>query len=121
MPKSPIAELDPPKPLKSRDRVLTDAEIKAFWPATHHDAIFGPFHRLLLLTAQRREEVAGMQWPELDLEKATWTIPRERTKNGSEHLVHLSPQAIAQLPNRGDSQFVLTTTGVGPINGYGKA
>ena len=50
----------------------------------------GPFYRLLLLTAQRREEVAamrGMKWTY----KAEWTIPGKRTKNGKAHIVHLSP------------------------------
>jgi integrase len=106
----------------ARDRVLTPEEIKSFWSATAFDPFYGPFHRVLLLTAQRREEVAGMRWSELDVEKATWTIPKERTKNGKEHLVHLSPQALACLPVRGDSAFVFASAkGKGSISGYSDA
>jgi len=66
------------KPAKEtpRDRVLTDDELRAFWHATdtlladRKDAVhFGSLFRLLLLTAQRENEVAGMRWAEVDLGK----------------------------------------------------
>ena len=66
------------------------------------------YFRLLLLTAQRREEVAAMDRRELDPEAATWTIPGSRTKNGKEHIVHLSPLALAEIarcPAEGDYLF----------------
>ncbi len=121
--KSPLEDMSPPKPLPSRDRVLTDAEIATFWKASEADALFGPFYRLLLLTAQRREEVGGMQWQEVAREAATWTIPKSRTKNAKEHVVHLSPQALAVLETlpQQTKGFVFTTTGTTPISGYGKA
>jgi hypothetical protein len=78
------------------------------------DSMYGAFHRVLLLTAQRREEVAGVRWSELDLEKGTWLIPKERTKNGKGHLVHLSPQALACLPVKGNGVFVFHRRGTGP-------
>jgi integrase len=52
---------------------------------------------LLLLTATRSGEVRGMRWPEVDMEKALWRIPGDRTKTGMEHLVPLSRQAMAVL------------------------
>lgn len=122
--KSPLASITPPKPLQARDRVLTDIEIKAFWAATSAPELFNPLHRLLLLTGQRKSEVGGMSWSELDLAKAEWTIPKERTKNSREHLVHLSPQAmtiIQGLTRHAHSDFVFTTTLVRPISGYGLA
>jgi integrase len=121
--KSPLEDISPPKPLASRDRVLTDAEIVTFWKATESDPLFGPFYRLLLLTAQRREEVGGMQWQEVDRVTSTWTIPKQRTKNAKEHVVHLSPQALAVLDAlpRQERGYVFTTTGTTPISGYGKA
>ena len=94
-PVSPLQGVTPPKPLEERDRVLTDSEIKSFWSATAVDPIFGPFYRLLLLPAQRREEVSDMRWSELDLDAGVWTIAKERTKNKKEHVVHLSSQALA--------------------------
>ena len=53
----------------------------------------GAIVRLLMLTGQRREEVAGMTWAELSEDLATWTIPATRTKNGIPHLVPLSQPA----------------------------
>jgi integrase len=84
------AQLEQPD---ARDRVLTDAELVAVWNAGDDD--FGRIVRLLILTGQRRTEVGGMRWPELDLDKATWTIPEERAKNGREHKVPLSALALS--------------------------
>lgn len=134
---SPLVKVEAPRPLK-RSRALTDDEIKALWFATEPQEIepnswggtpldnqlFNPFHRLLLLTAQRREEVGGMRWSELDLKKATWTIPAERTKNRKQHLVHLSPQAVAVLKSIERTKgcdYVFSTTGETSISGYTKA
>ena len=121
---SPIADLVAPPVPEARERVLTDSEIKTLWFVTQFQFLFGPLHQLLLLTAQRRDEVGAMRWSELDLDKAEWIIPKERTKNGKEHLVHLSPQVMAIL--RGisrfkDSDLVFTTTGATPVSGYSKA
>jgi integrase len=58
---------------------------------------YGGIVELLALTGQRREEVAGLHWDELDLAQRTWTIPRVRTKNSKAHIVHLSKQALAVL------------------------
>jgi integrase len=127
IPASPMADLKAPKLPEARERVLTDAEVKSIWRATETEPLFGPFYRLLLLTMQRREEVAGMRWDELDLEahvtQCTWTIPKERTKNGKAHLVHLSLQALTVLGSipRGASPYVFSTTGETSISGYSKA
>jgi integrase len=98
----------PPRPA-SRDRVLADCELKAVWQgaeALGHP--FGPIIKLLILTGQREAEVAGMAWAEIDLQAAAWTIPKERTKNGREHVVDLSPQALAiirAVPKTGQLLF----------------
>jgi len=73
-------------------------EICAFWQGC--DAIgapFGPMFKLLLLTAQRRDEVRLMRWEEVDLDRRTWTIPAERAKNGKAHPVALSDTALNVL------------------------
>ena len=49
---------------------------------------------LLILTGQRREEVGGMLWSEIDLDKRVWRIGAERTKNGLAHEVPLSSPAL---------------------------
>jgi integrase len=58
---------------------------------------FGLVFRLMLLTAQRESEVAGMAWSELDLDGRTWTIPGARAKNGKPIIVHLNGLAIEVL------------------------
>jgi integrase len=115
----------------SRDRVLTDEEIVALWAATaamdapRADAVrWGSLIRLLLLTGQRANEVAGMRWPEVEPRHRLWEIPAERAKNGKPHLVHLSGMAmevLAGLP-RGDGQPLLFTgTGRTRASGFSKA
>lgn len=94
IPFDPMDGLSPPDPTEARDRVLEPDEIAKLWEAANHTALpYGPFYKLLILTLQRRDEVAGMQWRELDNRDKTWIIPGSRTKNGREHLVHLSPLA----------------------------
>lgn len=51
----------------------------------------------LILTASRTGEVIGAVWPEIDLERALWTIPPERMKAGREHTVPLCDAAIEIL------------------------
>jgi integrase len=130
---SPCAGVVPPAKEKARDRRFTDAEIKALWPACGRSEPdgeggigepFGSFVRLLLLTGQRRSEVAGMRWSELDLEKCSWTLSAARTKNKRAHAVPLSSQAAAII--RGvkriaGSDHVFTTTGLSGLGGFSRA
>jgi integrase len=94
-------------------------------------APFGPLFRLLLITGQRREEVSGMSWSELDRKAAVWTLPADRAKNNKASVVHLSDLAVAELdalakrakhkdgwPRRG---LVFTTTGETSVSGHSRA
>jgi integrase len=88
--------------LRSRERVLSDAELIEVWKACPDDD-YGRIIRLLILTGARRQEVSGMRWSELDPERGTWTIPAERTKNGRVHVLPLPPMAwemIGAVPHR---------------------
>lgn len=76
---SPLDAVANPKPIKARDRVLTDLELKLIWNVCTALVRPGHFHKVLMLTAQR-EETAGMRWTELDLAKGEWVIPKERTR-----------------------------------------
>jgi integrase len=93
----------PPVQRVARERVLTEAEMKAVWSATEFhgdgqtDVSYFPILRLLLLTGQRREEVGAMRWAELDLDRGVWQLPGTRTKNGLPHEVPLAQQAIEIL------------------------
>ena len=106
---SPCDHLRAPPHPTARDRVLNDVELATVW--TGADALghpFGPIIKLLILTGQREAEVAGMAWSELDLGAGVWTIPKERTKNGREHVVDLAPEALAiilAVPRTGDLLF----------------
>jgi integrase len=96
---NPVARADrmvPESELK-RDRVLKGPELRLLWRATEGPGEYRAIVRLLLLTGQRREEVAGMRWGELDLDVALWSLPKERTKNGLRHDVPLSDAALAIL------------------------
>lgn len=87
-----------PKTSAARDRVLTDEEVGAFWQAAGEQGWpFENVFKLLLITAQRREEVAGMRWREIDLDAATWTIAAERCKNGKAHTIDLCSEALHLL------------------------
>ena len=121
---NPIADLKGPAPLASRKRVLSQEELKAFWIATEGlDWPFCPVYRLLLLTGQRRDEVAAMSWEEVDLANGIWIIPGERCKNGEEHTVDLSPKALAILEDLPGERrgFVFTTTGTTSVSGFSKS
>ena len=88
---NPFAELPIAAGATDRERALSDGEIAEVWAAA--DTLgypFGPFYKLLILTLQRREEVAGMRWSEISADTTAWALPGARMKNGKPHIVHLS-------------------------------
>ena len=123
---SPVAGIKAPLAERSRDRVLSDDEIRWLWLASDKLAYpFGSMAKLLLLTGQRRNEVSGMTWTELDLDKALWTIPGGRTKNDEKHEVLLSDAAlsvITSLPRiKSDKGYLFTTNAETHVSGYSRA
>jgi len=94
-----LAEANPtvgtakPKEPPSRERTLSDQELLAVWRAAGDDD-FGRIVKLLALTGQRRTEVGGMCWSEIDLGGSTWVIPKERAKNKREQRVPLAELAL---------------------------
>jgi integrase len=108
IPSNPVFGTNRPAEPRSRNRVLTDAELAKAWTACRDDD-YGRIVKLLLLTAQRREEVGAMQWREVDTEGKAWTIPGARTKNHREHTIPLSDSAlalIASAPRRQGRDFI---------------
>jgi integrase len=131
---SPCDGVEMPTPENPRERVLDDVEIKLAWQA--FDAIdwpFGPIGKLLLLTGARRDEVASMEWREMDLEEKIWRIPAARTKNKRPHEIPLSDTAVAILKEcprverkreKGEAPrpaLVFSTTGSTSVNGFSRA
>ena len=102
-------------PRASRDRVLSDAELRAFWRAAGRLKYpYDGLYKLLVLTGLRLGEVCGARWSEFDLDKREWTIPAARmkkTKNGAKPFVVPLTDAILavlnELPrfNSGDCLF----------------
>ena len=127
---SPFANLAPPVQKKPRGRSLKEPEIRTLWQAwTDIGYPFGDLQKLLLLTAQRRAEVAGMAWSEVDLEAKTWVIPADRSKSRREHIVPLSPGALDilnalprfKIDDKEGVYAFTTTSGETPVSGYSKA
>jgi integrase len=125
IPVHPLVGLRKPGIERSRDRVLTDEELKSFWRATETLGFpFGSAFQLMALTGQRRGEVTSMRWSQLNLPEAVWTIPASIAKNGRAHEVPLSTtvlEVFQRLPRFAGSDLVFTTTGSSAISGFGRA
>jgi len=107
------------RPETSRDRVLSSDELRLIWNALD-DSHYGSVVKLLMLTSQRKSEIAEVRWREIDFEAATITLPRERVKNGRQHVIPLSVPALAILraqPNR-PGREMLYGFGSGPLSGW---
>jgi integrase len=102
-------------------RVLTEAELVAIWRA----ALGGEYAtilRLLILTAQRKSEIGGLSWAEIDFERDQILLPGERTKNGRPHIVPLSEPAmllLQEVPRR-EGRELLFGRGKGSFSGWSK-
>ncbi len=126
---NPMADMPKPGQETKRERVLTDAELKAVWLAA--TAIGWPFGRavqLLILTGARRQEIGGLRWSEID--DGVIKLAGDRTKNGEPHTIPLSKPAVAiieELPKvassaeRTEADLVFTTNGKTAISGWSKA
>jgi integrase len=110
---------------KQRDRVLDDRELTLVWKAADRMGWpFGPMTQLLLLTGQRRAEIADAQWSEVDVAAKALRLPAERTKNKRAHVCPMSPQAMSileVLPRVEGAGFVFTTTGHSTVSGFSRA
>jgi integrase len=123
---SPVERMKPRVKEHPRDRALSDDEICWFWQACEEIGWpFGPLFKLLLLTAQRRDEVGTSEWPEIgNLEKRLWSIGRHKAKNDRAHDVHFSELAveiISALPKMDGTSLVFTTNGTTPVSGFSRA
>ena len=108
---------------KSRERVLTGAELAAVWNGCGDDSDYARIVRLLILTGQRREEVAAIRESEIERDRKIWHLPGDRTKNHLPHDVPLSDVALAVLPPlraRG-TRDLLFGEGDGPYSGWSRS
>ena len=81
---SPCEGMQLPSKPNTKDRVLDDTELAAvWWAAGQHSYPYGSIVRLLILTGQRRGEIAALQWDWIDDDGIT--LPAHITKNGRQH------------------------------------
>lgn len=125
---NPAAPLRPSKLIGRkvmRQRVLTDDELRALWAASAElDYPYGPLLQMLMLTGQRRSEVAEARWPEFHLGKRLWTIPPERMKGAAAHVVPLTDPVLMTLQSlprftKGDHVFS-ASFGASPVTGFSR-
>ena len=120
---SPVHGVKPVGKEASRERVLTDDEIRLFWRACDDLGFpWGPLGQTLLLTGQRLREVAGMT--DAEISGDVWHMAPARTKNGRAHDVPLSEAVRAVLGGvervKGKPGLVFTTTGETTLSGFFK-
>jgi len=109
-----------------RDRVLSLNEVRDIFTATDElGPLWGPMFRLMILTGQRRGEIAGLRWANVSIEDRTITLAGSQTKNQKPHITHLSDPALAELveldKHRASDEYVFSTTGRTPSSGISKA
>ncbi|MCF6215259.1 MAG: tyrosine-type recombinase/integrase [Emcibacter sp.] len=132
IPHSPMAGIKQPLKEKSRDRVLSDPEIRLVWQAIEKQPYpMNAFYKLLFLTGQRRCEVATLKWSHI--ENGIWTIPADIAKNGRVHDIPLSGMALEildSIPHQKSAYLFTSTAGrtndkgedlSSPISGFSKA
>ncbi|WP_422001177.1 tyrosine-type recombinase/integrase [Roseovarius mucosus] len=124
---SPVHGVKPVGKEPSRERVLTDAEIRLFWRACDDLGFpWGALGKTLLLTGQRLREVAGMR--DAEISGVVWQMAPDRTKNGRAHAVPLSGAVSDVLSgvervedaNGKKRGYLFTTTGETPLSGFFK-
>ena len=97
---SPCVQIPAPSKENQRDRVLSDDEIRAIWLSLDDAGMIKEIQlalKLQIITGQRKGEIVGAEWEDLDLKKGWWTIPKEKAKNNLPHRVPLSTLALKIL------------------------
>lgn len=97
---SPCVAIQAPAKENRRDRILSDGEIRQFWTKLDQCRMSENIRlilKLILVTAQRKGEIAFSEWEEFDLETGWWTIPKEKSKNALPHRVPLNNLALKLL------------------------
>ncbi|WP_338243782.1 tyrosine-type recombinase/integrase [Aurantiacibacter hainanensis] len=121
--RSPMDRVPRPKPSAGRERVLDDAELAQVWEAANEMQThpYSGLVKMLILTGQRRGEIGGLRWKEVDLERAVIEVPKERTKSGRNNLIPLSAsmvELLGETPRLGD--YVFSVSGENPLGNHSK-
>ena len=104
-----------------RDRVLSDNELRLVWRAANCLPYpYGPLLKMLMLTGQRVNEMAGARWSEI--EGDVLVVPPARMKGKAAHAVPLTPRVVElldALPRFAAGDFLFTASvGARPVSGF---
>ncbi len=121
---NPVVGVKKPTKETSRDRVLTDDEIRRIWAAcdTQNPYVCAWF-RLRLVTAQRGGELLQMRWADIDPKTHFWTIPAEFVKNAQGHRVYvnaLAREVLETVPRSDESVWVFPKSMMGDYKHVGR-
>ena len=105
------------------ENALADDELVAIWEATAGPGDHNAIVRLLMLTGQRRQEVAAARWAEIDTKNALWSFPGDRTKNKRAHDVPISEQTLTVLDGivKREGRELIFGEAEGPFSGWSKS
>jgi integrase len=125
---NPAGGIKPPHRERPRDRILSEEEIQRLWAAWNQMTYpFGTIQKLLLVTAQRRGEVAAMRWDQLDLDRGLWRLTAADTKTARANVLPLPGMALEilrQVPRFARSALVFPAnrwSSDRPVSGFSKA
>lgn len=121
---NPCSNIKKPVPIRERERVLYRQEIGQFWRTCNLIGYpYGPLCQLLLLTGQRRSEIATLKWSYIDFKEKVIHIPATNVKAKRGHDVPLSDLAVTilqSLPHFKGPYIFTTCHGKKPVDGFGK-
>ena len=122
--RSPCSGMKRPARTSERNRVLTDDELRRIMKTANDvDYPFGPFIKSLVLTGQRRNDVAKMEWSHLDFATRTWHQPGEANKSGHKHIVPLSDQmglVLQSIPRLSEKHVFPARGSENAISGFSR-
>jgi integrase len=121
---NPVIGVKKPTKETTRDRVLTEDEIRRIWEAcATQNPYVSAWFRLRLVTAQRGGELLQMRWADIDPKSHFWTIPGEFVKNAHGHRVYLSQTArelLKDVPRAEDAVWVFPKSRMGDYKHVGR-
>ncbi len=115
-----IVRVEPRAAGTTRSRILSDDELRLIWPVLGESGTFGALLKGLLLTAARRNEVAGMVRSEIDKD-GIWEIPAERYKTKRPHALPLSRAMVALIEEQPEGECVFPSQEGTPFSGFAKS
>jgi integrase len=121
---NPVIGVKKPTKEASRDRVLTNEEIRRIWDACDtQNPYVSAWFRLRLVTAQRGGELLQMRWQDIDEQSHFWSIPAEFVKNAQGHRVYLNALArkvLGTVPRNDKSVWVFPESFMGDYKHVGR-